>query len=122
MFTILVAPGDRSHITANVRPIYEILSEDMQRVKAKAPSSFAAQVNDTEKRLNILFDHLNNEDLLKPNTIQDMAELANCIRMRNYEKAQVIHVDILTNRTDECGQWMASHSRRPSTAPTDFLL
>ena len=82
----------------------------MQRVKAKAPASFKPQVTDTEKRLNILFDHLNNEDLLKPNTIQDMVELAQALRARDYEQAQVIHIDLLTNRLDECGNWMVGLS------------
>lgn len=81
----------------------------MQRVKARAPSSFKAQVNDTERRLNILFDHLNNEDLLKPATIDSMVELARAIQSREYEAAQAIHLDILTNRTDECGNWMVCH-------------
>lgn len=78
----------------------------MQRVKARAPASFKAHVNDTEKRLNILFDHLNNQELLKPDTVADMAELARAIKARNYEQAQAIHVDILTNKTEECGNWM----------------
>lgn len=80
----------------------------MQRVKAVAPQSFKQQVADTEKRLNILFDHLNNEDLLKEQTIKDMVELAQSLQARNYEQAQMIHVDIMTNRTEECGNWMVS--------------
>ena len=80
----------------------------MQRVKTRAPASYKAQVNDTEKRLNILFDHLNNEDLLKPSTVASMVELSQALQSRNYEEAQAIHVDILTNKTDECGQWMVS--------------
>lgn len=80
----------------------------MQRVKSRAPPSFKAQVNDTEKRLNILFDHLNNEDLLKADTIANMAELAQAIQARDFEQAQAIHVEIMTNRTDECGNWMVS--------------
>ena len=107
--TIPLAPGDRSHIPADARVIYNYLNEDMQRVKAKAPASYKLQVNDTEKRLNILFDHLNNEDLLKPNTVQDMVELAQALRARDYEQAQAIHIDIMTNRTDECGNWMVSY-------------
>lgn len=78
----------------------------MARVKARAPTSFKAQVNDTEKRLNILFDHLNSEDLLKPDTVGSMAELAGALQARNYDAAQAIHLDILTNKTEECGQWM----------------
>ena len=101
-----IAPGDRSHIPSNAQPIYDILNSDMQRIKAKAPASFKPQVIDTEKRLNILFDHLNNEDLLKPNTVQDMVELAQALRARDYDQAQAIHIDLLTNRLDECGNWM----------------
>ncbi|KAE8349360.1 hypothetical protein BDV28DRAFT_141423 [Aspergillus coremiiformis] len=104
-------PGDRSHIPADAMPIYEILSADMQRIKGRAPSSFKAQVDDAERRLNILFDHLNNEDLLKPNTVSDMANLAHAIQARDYETARAIHVDILTNRTDECGSWMVGVKR-----------
>lgn len=89
-------------------PIFEILSADMERVKGRAPSSFKAQVDDAERRLSILFDHLNNEDLLKPNTIEDMVNLSGAIQNRDYETARNIHVDIMTNRLDECGNWMVS--------------
>lgn len=89
-------------------PIFEILSGDMQRVKARAPSTFKAQVDDAERRLNILFDHLNNDDLLKPNTVEDMANLSRAIQARDYETARAVHVDIMANRTDECGNWMVS--------------
>ncbi|KAL8797220.1 MAG: hypothetical protein Q9195_000687 [Heterodermia aff. obscurata] len=99
-------PGDRSHIPANALPVYEILNADFQRVKARAPPTFKAHVNDAEKRLNILFDHLNNEDLLKRDTIESMLELAHALQARDYEQAQTIHIDILTNKTDECGNWM----------------
>lgn len=104
-------PGDRSHIPTVARPIFEILSSDMQRVKARAPQSFKPQVNDTEKRLNILFDHLNNEELLKEQTVQEMVQLAQALQARKYEEAQMIHVDIMTNRTEECGNWMVGVKR-----------
>ncbi|KAI9681387.1 MAG: protein transport protein S31 [Caeruleum heppii] len=103
--------GDRSHIPSNARPIFEALGGDMQRVKSKAPASFRAQVIDTEKRLNILFDHLNNDDLLKPDTVESMAELSAALRSRDYETAQAIHLDVLTNKTNECGQWMVGVKR-----------
>ena len=98
--------GDRTHIPSNAKPIYEILNGDMQRVKAKAPSSFRAQVVDTEKRLSILFDHLSNEDLLTEDTVSSMVGLAQALQARDYEQAQAIHVEIMTNKTDECGNWM----------------
>jgi len=92
-------------------PVYEILSNDFVRVKARAPSTFVAQVKDTEKRLNILFEHLNNQELLKPDTVNQMVELSQALQARDYEQAQGIHLDILTNKTDECGQWMTGVKR-----------
>lgn len=104
----MIAPGDRSHIPSASQPIFEILSRDMQRVKSRAPQNFMPQVLDTEKRLNILFDHLNNEDLLKADTIAEMSELAQHLQARNYEQAQVLFTDLMTNKNDEGSNWMVS--------------
>ena len=82
----------------------------MQRVKAQAPQSFKAYVIDAEKRLNTLFDHLNNQDLLKEDTVQDMIKLAKALYSRDYGLAQSIHVDLLTNKTDECDSWMVIYT------------
>ncbi|KAI4282861.1 MAG: hypothetical protein L6R38_002621 [Xanthoria sp. 2 TBL-2021] len=105
------APGDRSHIPSKSRPIFELLSTDMQRVKTRAPANFQKQVNDTEKRLSILFDHLNNEDLLKDDTVDSMIELSQALQARDYEQAQSIHLELLTHKTDQCGQWMVGVKR-----------
>lgn len=99
-------PGDRSHIPANAQQMVEIFTADMQRVASKAPGSFAAQVKDTQKRLNILFDHLNNEELLKPDTIEQLSELARALQAKSYDVASKMQVDIQTNKTDECGNWI----------------
>lgn len=80
----------------------------MQRVKAKAPPQYKQHVADTEKRLNILFDHLNNEDLLKSDTIQRMNELASSIQARQYDEATAIFSDLMTNKNDEGSNWMVS--------------
>ncbi|KAF2741082.1 hypothetical protein EJ04DRAFT_454513 [Polyplosphaeria fusca] len=104
-------PGDRSHIPASSQPIFEILSADMQRVKAKAPAQYRAHIVDTEKRLNILFDHLNNEDLLKPDTIQEMNELAVHLQARNYNDAFTLFTNLMTNKNDEGSNWMVGVKR-----------
>ncbi|KAF2258748.1 hypothetical protein CC78DRAFT_537569 [Lojkania enalia] len=104
-------PGDRSHIPDSSRPIYEILNADMQRVKTRAPPQYKQHVLDTEKRLNILFDHLNNEDLLKPDTIQEMNELAGHLQARNYDDALALFTDLMTNKTDEGSNWMVGVKR-----------
>lgn len=86
----------------------EIFTADMQRVASKAPPSFDPQVKDTQKRLNILFDHLNNEELVKPDTIKRLDELAEALQAKNYDAASRLQVDIQREKTEECGNWMVS--------------
>lgn len=100
--------GDRSHIPPEAQGVYQILDAEMQRIKAKAPAQFKPQVLDTEKRLSLLFDHLNNQDLLKPDTVQEMGQLAEAIRGRQFEQAQAVFQDIMTTKTDEGSNWMVS--------------
>lgn len=83
----------------------------MQRVAAKAPATFAPQVKDTQKRLNLLFDHLNNEELVQPETIEELTKLAQAIQGKDYGTAQQIQVSIQTNKTEECGNWMVGVKR-----------
>lgn len=100
--------GDRSHIPSSAQRMVEIFTSDMQRVAKVAPTTFAAQVKDTQKRLNILFDHLNNEELLKPDTIAKLSELAEALQARDFDSASRMQVEIQREKTDECGNWMVS--------------
>jgi protein transport protein SEC31 len=86
----------------------------MQRVAARAPASFSPQVKDTQKRLNLLFDHLNREELVKPETIQELTQLADALESRDYETAHSIQVKVQTTKTEECGNWMVGHIRTPA--------
>ncbi|KAL1881116.1 hypothetical protein VTK73DRAFT_4793 [Phialemonium thermophilum] len=104
-------PGDRSHIPPNAQRLVNILERDMQRVAAKAPASFAPQVKDTQKRLNLLFDHLNNSELVKEDTIEQLSELAAALEAKNYDTAHRLQVEIQRDKTEECGNWMVGVKR-----------
>ncbi|KAK9457669.1 hypothetical protein V1511DRAFT_455403 [Dipodascopsis uninucleata] len=104
-------PGDRSHITPEAMPIYEILSGELASVKQKIPATFSRQVQDAEKRLNILFDHLNNQELLSSETIKEMVILAKALQVKDYQTAHAVHINLVTTRTDECGHWMVGIKR-----------
>ena len=78
----------------------------MQRVSAKAPAAYQSQVNDARKRLNLLFDHLNNEELVKPDTITQLTQLADALESKAYDIAQRIQVEIHREKPEECGNWM----------------
>lgn len=84
----------------------------MARVKARAPASFTAQVNDTEKRLNILFDHLNNETLLKADTISEMLEISNAVQARDFDGASAVLTEVMKSKLEaEGGNWMVGVKR-----------
>ncbi|KAI1179553.1 WD40 repeat-like protein [Nemania sp. FL0916] len=104
-------PGDRSHIPANAQQLVDILSRDMQRVASKAPASFAQQVKDTQKRISLLFDHLNNEELVQPDTVEALTNLALALEGKNYPEAQRLQVEIQRDKTVECGNWMVGIKR-----------
>jgi protein transport protein SEC31 len=107
--------GDRSHIPSTAQRLVDIFSSDMQRVASKAPANFAPQVKDTQKRLNILFDHLNNEELIKPDTIERLNELAEALASKNYDAASRLQVNIQSEKTEECKTWMVSQVGNPFT-------
>ncbi|KAF7540397.1 hypothetical protein G7Z17_g12204 [Cylindrodendrum hubeiense] len=103
--------GDRSHIPANAQGLVDVLSQDMHRVASKAPATFAPQVKDTQKRLNLLFDHLNNEELVQPGTIEQLTQLALALQSKNYDVAHRLQVEIQRDKTEECGNWMVGVKR-----------
>ena len=83
----------------------------MARVKSRAPASFKPQVNDTEKRLDILYDHLNNDELLSEGTVEQIKELAESVQRRDWARATEIQVDAQVNKSEECGNWMVGVKR-----------
>ncbi|KAF2005289.1 hypothetical protein P154DRAFT_616520 [Amniculicola lignicola CBS 123094] len=103
--------GDRAHIPASSQNIYGIFNSHLQHVKARAPAQYRQHVADTEKRLNILFDHLNNEDLLKPDTVNDLNEVASLLQARNFDAATGLFTELQKNKTDEGSNWMVGVKR-----------
>lgn len=84
----------------------------MARVKSRAPASFAAQVNDVEKRLNILFDHLNNGTLVKPDTIAMLADIAQALQARDFERATQVLTEMMKVKLESEGaNWMVGVKR-----------
>ena len=83
-------------------------------------------MDDTENRLNVLFDALNNEALSTPvsEQLNDLTEgmyeldmsayiltfAVSAIAVRDQRRALEIHLDLLTqgSRTDDIGLWMSA--------------
>lgn len=62
-----------------------------------------------EKRINILFDHLNNEDLLSEETIGQMVEISRKIEGREWDVAMGLFTEMQTAKLESEGMhWMVS--------------
>ncbi|EMC95102.1 hypothetical protein BAUCODRAFT_35095 [Baudoinia panamericana UAMH 10762] len=104
--------GDRSHIPPNAQPIVDLLSPEVARIKSAAPQAFKPQVDDMDKRINILFDHLNNEDLLKEDTVQQMVEISRCVQGKDWDRASAIFAEMQAAKLESEGtHWMVGIKR-----------
>ncbi|WWC68183.1 uncharacterized protein I206_102106 [Kwoniella pini CBS 10737] len=98
--------GDRSHIPPSSKPIFETLSNELHAVKQKNfPPNVKKVVEDTERRLNILFDGLNNETVPKQ-AIDQLSNISKAVGARDWNSALAMHVELLTNSSGEMTTWV----------------
>jgi len=76
-------------------------------MKQQAPPQQKRMVDDTERRLNALFDALNCETLSKP-VLEQLHTLTSVMATRDRDQAMALHVDLVTQGsvTDDIGLWM----------------
>ncbi|KAI8971291.1 hypothetical protein BD414DRAFT_540468 [Trametes punicea] len=101
-------PGDRSHIPDELRPIYQVISSQLEQLKQVTPPQQKRLVDDLERRINPLFDALNCETLSKP-VCEQLLMLTRAMEAHDRETAMAIHMDLLTrgSLTDDIGLWMS---------------
>ncbi|GAA5923806.1 uncharacterized protein JCM15063_003772 [Sporobolomyces koalae] len=92
-------PGDRTHIPVANRPIFDILSVELRRLRQTTPPQQAKMINETEKRLNMLFDLINSE-ILSPSSTEQVLEICKAIESRNQPLALELHLGLLTTSND----------------------
>ncbi|GAA6022152.1 hypothetical protein JCM11491_005106 [Sporobolomyces phaffii] len=92
-------PGDRTHIPDKYRPIVDILTLELRRLRQTTPPQQAKMINETEKRLNLLFD-LINCDALSEGSTGKVLEICQAIEARNQPLALDLHLSLLTTSND----------------------
>lgn len=97
--------GDRSHIPESSLPIYTSLGGLLEELKPKIPEKYARHCAAMEKRLNILFDHLNNDDLLSKETVESLKEVCSALEAKDFQKANALNIQIATNHSEETANW-----------------
>ncbi|KZT66624.1 hypothetical protein DAEQUDRAFT_752055 [Daedalea quercina L-15889] len=101
-------PGDRDHISDEMRPVYAVISGQLEHLKQATPPSQKRMADDLERRLNPLFDALNCDTLSRP--VQErLLVLSRAIEAHDRDGAMALHMDLLTtgSLTDDIGIWMS---------------
>ncbi|QHS72051.1 Sec31p [Saccharomyces paradoxus] len=98
-------------IPADQQPIVDFLKEELARVTPLTPKEYSKQLKDCDKRLKILFYHLEKQDLLTQPTIDCLHDLVALMKEKKYKEAMVIHADIATNHAQEGGNWLTGVKR-----------
>lgn len=101
--------GDRSHLDPAAVPLYEYLDAEVKRVLAKAPAQYKPKVEDTQKRLNILFDQLNNGAIGAPQVVELLTRLVDAMKTRNFDQAQALYGELVKQSELGGSKWMVSH-------------
>lgn len=100
-------PGDRSHIPESSKPVFITLQRLMSQMKQGLPPNQKRLVDDTERRLNVLFDGLNCETV-PASVIDELKDIVAAIEARNLQLALQLHVSLLTSgiKSDELTTYM----------------
>ncbi|AET41357.1 Sec31p Ecym_8061 [Eremothecium cymbalariae DBVPG len=110
-----VDPGSIAEEPSVVPPeqqsLIEFLTEELARVTPLVPAEYNKQLKDCNKRLRILFGHIEKQDLLSPPTIEKLHNIVSLLKERNYSAALAVHVDIATNHAQEAGNWLTGVKR-----------
>ncbi|KAK4050426.1 protein transport protein S31 [Microbotryomycetes sp. JL201] len=102
-------PGDRTHIPATSQPIVKTLTAQLDALKSgpPGPPQHAKLIQDTEKRINLLFDMLNCETLSSA-SVNRLLEVCKAIDARNKQQALDLHLQMITSGATDVGSFQAA--------------
>lgn len=86
-------------------PIFETLDRAMTKVKqSNLPAHLKKIIDDTERRLSILFDSLNNDTVPK-DALSKTGEITKCIAAGDLNTALALHTDLMTVASGDVSAW-----------------
>ncbi|CAL9732257.1 protein transport protein Sec31p [Monosporozyma unispora] len=98
-------------IPEDQQEIIDFLKGELERVTPLTPKEYSKQLKDCDKRLKILYGHMERQDLLTQPTVDKLKKIVECLKNKQYPEAMEIHVDISTNNSQEGGNWLTGVKR-----------
>ncbi|KAI8395511.1 Trp-Asp (WD) repeats profile [Nakaseomyces glabratus] len=106
----MAAPAVEQGISAAQQPIRDFFSSELARVTPLTPKEYNKQLKDCDKRLKILFTHLE-KNLLSQPTVDKLLHIIELLKEKKYHEAMEVHKDIATNHAEEGGNWLTGVKR-----------
>lgn len=104
------APGAFSEEEAE--RIHSYFNDRMKVVTENLPEKFAAQVKDTQKRINILSNHLKKKDLLKSREVSvKLLGILDALDKSAFDTAKKLQSEIAAEYPEEAGKWLTGVKR-----------
>lgn len=97
--------GRPSLADEEIRAIMNTFTNYKDKIKPAAPAKYEKHVIDMEKRLNILFNHLRKNDLLSPETVKNLKDVAASLESKQWTTASNINLGISQSHPNETGAW-----------------
>lgn len=106
-----IAPDAPVTVPEDQQEIVDFLKGELERVTPLTPKEYSKQLKDCDKRLKILYGHMERQDLLTQPTVDKLKKIVECLKNKQYTEAMEIHVDIATNNSQEGGNWLTGVKR-----------
>lgn len=81
-----------------------LFTREFARIKAQAPPAQKRMVDDAERRLNLLFDWINNGLVTEPRIVEGLKGLVAPVERRDTQAALSVHVGLVTAASGEVAQ------------------
>ncbi|KAL6940455.1 hypothetical protein ACO0QE_004356 [Hanseniaspora vineae] len=104
-------PVKSTAISEEELQIIEFFKQELLRVTPLVPQEYSKQLKDSNKRLKLLFQHLENQDLLSSTVVSKLSEITNLMKEGKYTEAKTIQVEIATTYPQEAGNWLTGVKR-----------
>jgi protein transport protein SEC31 len=103
-------PGDRSHIPHQHKPIHEVLLRTLNTCKPLVPPAQKKMLADVERRFNLLFDRLNNQQVSEP-ACSLLLQFTQLIQAKKWNDAISIQQNLLTQHSSQGTNWILGLKR-----------
>lgn len=102
--------GDRSHIPAHLKPIHEVLLRTLNTCKPLVPPAQKKMLADVERRFNLLFDRLNNNQVSEP-ACSLLLQFTQALQAKKWNDAISIQQNLLTQHSSQGTNWILGLKR-----------